>query len=390
MTAPVATVDVDLVSRVRTRLSADGRAVLSPGRVAAALRAEGAVLGDAALLQVVATLTHELAGLGLLQALVDDPAVTDVLVNAPDDVWVERGGRLVRTEVRFVDDQAVRALAQRLVAAAGRRVDDAAPFADVALPGDVRLHVALAPVATRGTSVSLRVARRRALTLAELVASGSLGADAAAVLDALVRARVSLLVTGGAGAGKTTMLATLLGAVPAAERVVVVEDSAELRPRHPHVVLLEGRPANVEGAGRVDLRELVRQALRKRPDRLVVGEVRGPEVVDLLAALNTGHDGGFGTLHANRVVDVPARLEALALPAGLGRAAVHAQVAAGLGAVVHLEREVTGARCAAELGVPRTGPDGLVSMAVAADLRGRGLRWTAAGAGLREQLDLST
>jgi pilus assembly protein CpaF len=346
VTTAVRSVDAALVERVRARLSADRSVVVSPGRVAAALRAEGTVLGDAELLHVVATLTPELGGLGLLQPLVDDPAVTDVLVNAPDDVWVERSGRLVRTEVRFRDDAAVRALAQRLVAAAGRRVDDAVPFADVVLPADVRVHVALSPVAARGTCLSLRVGRRRAMSLGELVANGSLGVETAAVLEGLVHARVSVVVTGGAGSGKTTLLATLLGLVPPTERVVVVEDSAELRPVHPHTVLLEGRPPNVEGAGRVELRELVRQALRMRPDRLVVGEVRGAEALDMLQALNTGHDGSLSTIHANSPADALTRLETLVLLAdsGLPLAAVRAQIAASVDAVVFVARRAGGAR----------------------------------------------
>ncbi len=339
----------DLLDRVRARL-ATADAEPTPARVAAALRAEGRVLGDAAVLGVVGTLRAELAGAGPLEALLRDPAVTDVLVNAPGEVWVDRGRGLERAAASFADDAAVRRLAQRLVSAAGRRLDDACPFADAVLPDGTRLHAVLAPVAVGGTAVSLRVPRRRAFTLAELVAAGSVPPAGAAWLSALVAGRLAFLVTGGTGTGKTTLLSSLLSLVDPGERLILVEDSRELRPAHPHVVRLEARPPNVEGAGAVTLRDLVRQALRMRPDRLVVGEVRGPEVVDLLAALNTGHEGGCGTLHANAAAEIPARLEALAAAAGMGRAALHSQLAAGVDAAVHLVRDGAGRRVA-EVGV---------------------------------------
>jgi pilus assembly protein CpaF len=225
----------------------------------------------------------------------------------------------------------------------------------------VRLHAVLAPVAAPGTCLSLRVPRRRAFTLAELVASGAVPPDGADLLRALVAARVAFLVTGGTGTGKTTLLAALLSLVDPGDRLVLVEDAGELSPEHPHVVRLEARAPNVEGAGAVTMRDLVRQALRMRPDRLVVGEVRGAEVADLLAALNTGHEGGCGTLHANSAVDVPARLEALAGPAGLDRAALHSQLAAGLRVAVHLARGPGGApRRVAQVCVLERGGDALV------------------------------
>jgi pilus assembly protein CpaF len=204
------------------------------------------------------------------------------------------------------------------------------------------------------------VPRQRAFSLTELVAADSIPTGLAAALHRLVAARVAFLVAGGTGCGKTTLLTTLLGLVPAQERLVLVEDSGELLPAHPHVVRLEARPPNVEGAGEVTLRDLVRQALRMRPDRLVVGEVRGAEVVDLLAALNTGHEGGCGTVHANAAADVPARLEALAVAAGLDRAAVHSQLAAGLEAVIALRRGRDGVRRVTEIAVIEQGADGLV------------------------------
>lgn len=325
-----------------------------------ALRAEGRVFGDVELLDLVRVLRSEIVGLGPLEPLLADPAVTDVLVSGPHDVWVDRGAGLERAGVRFRDEGAVRRLAQRLASLAGRRLDDAAPWADVRLPEGVRLHAVLPPLAPGGTCLSLRVPRRAAFTLDDLVAAGSLPLEAAAVLADLVAARAAFLVSGGTGTGKTTLLTCLLGLVEPRERVVLVEDSGELRPAHPHVVRLEARPANVEGAGEVTLRDLVRQALRMRPDRLVVGEVRGAEVVDLLAALNTGHEGGCGTVHANAAADVPARLEALALAAGLGREALHSQLAAGVDVVVHVTRDREGLRRLAEVAVLQRGPDGLV------------------------------
>jgi pilus assembly protein CpaF len=265
----------------------------------------------------------------------------------------------VRTTVRFVDDAAVRRLAQRLAASSGRRLDAAQPWVDARLPDGVRLHAVLPPLAPAGTCLSLRVPRRRVFTLAELVAAGTVPSDGAELLRRVVQSRVAFLVSGGTGTGKTTLLSALLSLADPRDRVVLVEDASELRPDLPHVVRLESRPPNVEGAGGVGLHDLVRQALRMRPDRLVVGEVRGAEVADLLAALNTGHEGGCGTLHANTAADVPARLEALAASAGLGREALHSQLASALRVAVHLGRS-NGVRRVAELGVLARGPDGLV------------------------------
>lgn len=348
-----------LVDRIRSRL-VDAGVEPTPAQVAAALREEGVVLGDTALLGVVGALRSELGGVGVLEPLLADPAVTDVLVNGPREVWVDRGEGVEPAGVRFRDEAAVRRLAQRLAASAGRRLDDATPFVDARLRDGTRLHAVLPPVASRGTCLSLRVPRRRAFDVEGLLALGTVDAVLAGWLRALVRSRAAFLVSGGTGSGKTTILSTLLGLADPRERLLLVEDSGELLPDHPHVVRLETRPANVEGAGEVTLRDLVRQALRMRPDRVVVGEVRGAEVVDLLAALNTGHEGGCGTVHANSAADVPARLEALALAAGLGREALHAQVAAGLDAVVHLERHRDGVRRVASVHLLDRGPDGVV------------------------------
>lgn len=354
-------IDGQLLDRVRRRLIGSG-AGPTPAAVAAAVRAEAGVLGDTAVLQVVDALLPELTGAGPLDPLLRDPSVTDVLVNAPDEVWVDRAGGLERVTVRFADEAAVRRLAQRLAAAAGRRLDDASPCVDARLPSGVRLHAVLPPIAPRGTCLSLRIPRGVAFTLDELVSLGTMTTDGARWLRRLVVARVAFLITGGTASGKTTLLSSLLSIVDRNERIVLVEDSAELRPDHPHVVRLESRPPNLEGVGAVTLRDLVRQALRMRPDRLVVGEVRGGEVVELLAALNTGHDGGCGTLHANDLADVPARIEALAVAAGLRRDAAHSQLAAGVRAIVHLAREPSGQRRVVAIGVVERAADGLVQI----------------------------
>ena len=337
---------------------------LTPHRVQEALRAEGRIVGDATVLAVFEMLRRDVVGAGPLEPLLRLPGVTDVLVNGPDQVFIDRGSGLESAPVAFPDDDAVRRLAQRLAAGAGRRLDDASPYVDLRLGDGSRFHAVLAPLARPGTVISLRVPSARAFTLAELEASGMVVPRVADLLRRLVLARSAFLVSGGTGTGKTTLLASLLSLVPPEERLVLVEDASELRPDHPHVVGLEARPANIEAAGAVELHTLVRQALRMRPDRLVVGEVRGAEVVDLLAALNTGHEGGCGTLHANSAADVPARVEALALAAGLGREAAHSQFASGVDVVVHLRRR-DGRRVLTEIAVPCRGADGLVRMETA-------------------------
>jgi pilus assembly protein CpaF len=342
-------VAADVVDRVSARLVRAGEPPTS-ARVVAALQAEGLVLGDRGLLDVVGAVTRELSGAGPLDGLLADPGTSDVLVNGPDEVWVDRGDGLSRAPVAFTDEAAVRRLAQRLAALAGRRLDAAAPTVDARLPGGVRLHAVLPPISPHGTVISLRIVARRTYSLSELESLGSLVPEMTAALRELVAARLAFLITGGTGTGKTTLLSGLLSCVAPTERIVLVEDSGELVPDHPHVVRLEARLPNAEGAGAVSLRDLVRQALRMRPDRLVVGEVRGPEVVDLLAALNTGHEGGCGTVHANTAEAMPARLEALAATAGLGREALHSQLAAAVQAVVHLVRGRDGLRRVAVIG----------------------------------------
>ncbi len=344
--------DPALVERVRTRLAESGGST-GPAAVAAAVRAEtGGVASDLDVLAALHVLREEFVGAGPLDALLRDGRTTDVLVGAGGAVWVDRGTGLEPAPVRFPDEAAVRRLAQRLAQAAGRRLDEASPFVDGWLaPAGVRLHAVLPPVATDGTCLSLRVLRPAAHDLASLRRLGAFDADGERLLRAVLAARLALLVSGGTGTGKTTLLSALLGAADPRDRIVSVEDAQELSPRHPHVVRLVSRPPNIEGAGGVSLRDLVRQALRMRPDRLVVGEVRGAEVVDLLTALNTGHDGGAGTVHANSVGEVPARMEALAAVGGMPRAALHSQLAAALQVVLHMRRLRGGARVLDAVGV---------------------------------------
>lgn len=352
-------VSVEIIERVRNRLAEDG-SPLSPAHVAGALRDEGRPVGDATVLAVLDTLRCDIVGAGPLEHLLRLAGVTDVLVNGARQVFVDRGDGLELTSVTFSDESAVRRLAQRLATSGGRRLDDATPYVDLRLADGTRFHAVLAPVARPGTVLSLRVPHNRVFSLPELVSAGTLCDEAAHLLRRIVEQRLAFLVSGGTGSGKTTMLSALLSLVDPRHRVVIVEDASELRPEHPHVVGLESRPANVEGAGAIPLQVLVRQALRMRPDRLVVGEVRGAEVTELLAAMNTGHEGGCGTLHANSALDVPARIEALAMAAGLPRAAAHSQMASAIDLVIHLGRGADGRRRVEEVAVLRRDEHGLV------------------------------
>jgi pilus assembly protein CpaF len=365
--------DPGLDVRVRRRLAATaGRH--DPVSVAAAVRDEAPTAGLATLLDVSGRLTAELGGAGVLAPLLAQPGVTDVLVNGPGPVWIDVGNGPRESGVVIEDESAVRRLAVRLVAAAGRRLDDAAPYADARLADGTRVHAVVPPLAPDGTCISLRVPPRRVFTLEDLVAARSVSAVGAELLEQLVDRRLAFLVTGGTGCGKTTVLSSLLSLVAREERIVLVEDAAELRPDHPHVVRLESRPANAEGAGQVTLDVLVRQALRMRPDRLVVGEVRGGEVLDLLAALNTGHEGGCSTVHANRAEHLPARIESLCGQAGVSRSAAHSLLAAAVDVVLHLRRGRDGKRRMAGLAVLTVGIDGIAAVTPAYIFTGAGLQ----------------
>lgn len=358
------------LERVRAELAGLGRPHTAVD-VARALGRLGEVVSDASISQTLQQLRRESTGAGPLDPLLSIPGVTDVLVNGPDRVYIDRGAGLELTDVTFVDDADVRRLALRLAAGVGRRLDDGSPFVDARLADGTRVHAVLGTLADPGTCLSLRIPGRRRFSLDAWVANGSLTAAGAAFLRRMIEAKLAFLISGGTGSGKTTLLAALLALVPADERILVVEDSRELDPDHPHVVRLEGRPPNAEGAGVVTLTDLVRQALRMRPDRVVLGEVRGAELCDLLAALNTGHEGGCGTLHANSAADVPARLEALAALGGMGREALHAQVAAALNVVVHVRRE-GGRRRVAEVNAFAVGGGGTVTTSPALLFRSDG------------------
>ncbi|WP_438388089.1 TadA family conjugal transfer-associated ATPase [Actinopolyspora saharensis] len=348
----------ELVSRVRARLVAAGGDVTAQAMATAVREEADTPLGDGEVLAAIRQLRREFLGAGALEELLNEPGVTDVLVTGPNEVWVDRGLGLERSHVSFTDEQEVRRLAQRLAAATGRRLDDARPWVDGWLPetaegSAVRLHAVLAPVAAKGTCVSLRVLRPATHDLESLRALGTFDSSTAALLRSLVSARAAFLVSGSTGAGKTTLLAALLGEVPGNERIVCVEEAGELHPEHPHVVRLVTRPPNIEGTGEIHTRDLVRQALRMRPDRLVVGEARGAEVCDLLAALNTGHEGGAGTVHANSPEEVPARMEALGVHGGMGRDALHSQLAAAVRVVLHMHRDASRGRHLSGIGVLR-------------------------------------
>ncbi|WP_438855454.1 TadA family conjugal transfer-associated ATPase [Agromyces sp. M3QZ16-3] len=280
----------------------------------------------------------DVAVLGPLAPYAADDDVTDLFVNGEHGLWVDRGSGAERHAGWSAGEAEVRALAVHLVARGGRHIDEATPAVDVRLGEGIRIHAVLPPVSGSGTLLSVRVPRAGGASLSDLSRSGMLDPQQERRLRDAVRARRNLLITGAGGTGKTTLLGALLGEAPAGDRIVLLEDVSELRPAHPHVVSLEARQANLEGTGRIGLDVLLREALRMRPDRLVVGECRGPELRDLLAALNTGHDGGAGTLHANSLSDVPARLEALGATAGMSTEAVARQAVSAFDLVVHLAR----------------------------------------------------
>ncbi len=305
-----------------------------------------AVLAPARREQVAELILRDVVGLGPLEELLADPAVEEVMVNGPERVYVERRGRIEPADVRFDSEQELRDAIERILAPVGRRVDELSPMADARLADGSRVNVVIPPLAVDGPALSVRRFTAARPEPDELVASGTLTEDLRELLAEAVAARRSILVCGGTGSGKTTLLNALSTWIDPAERVVTIEDAAELRLRLPHVVRLESRPASVEGRGAVTIRDLLRNALRMRPDRIVIGEVRGPEALDLLTALNTGHEGALSTVHANSPSDALRRIETLALMAGVGlpHEAIREQLARGIDLVVHLVRDPGGAR----------------------------------------------
>jgi pilus assembly protein CpaF len=326
---------------------ADERQVAARVRQAVAelLRGEPTPLAQGERDALVEQVLHEVTGLGPIEPLVRDPAVSDILVNGPHEVYVERGGRLERVPLRFRDGAHLLAVIDRIVSRVGRRVDEASPMVDARLPDGSRVNAIIPPLAVDGAVLSIR-RFGAVLTPARLVELGALTEGMLALLGACVRARLNVLIAGGTGSGKTTLLNALSAYIPATERVVTIEDAAELRLQQPHVVRLETRPPNAEGRGEVVTRDLVRNALRMRPDRIIVGEVRAAEALDMLQAMNTGHEGSLATVHANSPRDALARLETMVLFAGtaLPDRAVREQVASALDVVVQVSRLSDGTR----------------------------------------------
>jgi pilus assembly protein CpaF len=351
----------DLAAEIRRRLLDRRRGEAAAGEppakplddaVADLVDAEAAVLSAERRASLRALIVRDTVGLGPLEELLADPAVEEVMVNGPDDVYVERAGRIERTAVRYSSEQALRDAIERILTPLGRRVDELSPMADARLSDGSRVHVVIPPLAVDGPAVSIRRFSAQRPGPDDLVEWGTLTEELRDLLAAAVRARRSILVSGGTGSGKTTLLNALSRYVSDGERVITIEDAAELRLQQSHVVRLESRPPGVEGSGEVTIRDLLRNALRMRPDRIVIGEVRGPEALDLLTALNTGHDGALSTVHANSPADALRRLETLALMAavGLPHDAIREQVARGIEVVVHLERGPDGSRRVVEAG----------------------------------------
>jgi len=291
-------------------------------------------------------LTDDVLGNGPIERLLADETITEIMINGPHDVWIERAGRISRSSVRFADDEHLRRIINKIVNQIGRRVDESSPMVDARLPDGSRVNAVLPPVSLSGPLVTIRKFGRERLAMADMVSLGTITPDAVEFLNACLEAKLNVLIAGGTGSGKTTMLNALSASIPDSERIVTIEDAAELKLNQVHVLRLEARPPNIEGEGEIRIRELVRNALRMRPDRIIVGEVRGAEALDMLQAMNTGHDGSMCTVHANSTRDALARIETMVLMAGfdLPVKAIRQQVASALDLIVHLERLPDGAR----------------------------------------------
>jgi pilus assembly protein CpaF len=350
----------DLAETLRARLVERRRNGAAAGRVATGelgeelrdlVEEEAALLGAGDRAAVEARIVRDTVGLGPLEDLLADPSVEEVMVNGPGSVYVERGGRIEPTAIAFSDEEELRDAIERILAPLGRRIDELSPMVDARLADGSRVNVVIPPLAVDGPVLSIRRFGARRPDPDELVRLGTLDGEQRDLLEGAVAGKRSILVSGGTGSGKTTLLNALSSLIATGERVVTIEDAAELRLQQPHVVRLESRPASVEGRGEVTVRDLLRNALRMRPDRIVIGEVRGAEALDLLTALNTGHSGALSTVHANSPVDALARLETLALMAGVGlpHGAIAEQVQRGIDLVVHIERRPDGSRRVSEI-----------------------------------------
>ena len=295
---------------------------------------------------IVRQLTDDILGYGPIEPLLRDDSVTEIMVNAYDRVYVERGGKLERTDVRFVDESHVMRIIDKIVSQVGRRVDEASPMVDARLPDGSRVNAIIPPLALNGPTLTIRKFARDPYSINDLISFGTLTARSAQFLAACVKGKLNILISGGTGTGKTTTLNAMSAFIPNNERIVTIEDAAELQLQQEHVITLESRPSNIEGIGEVKIRELVRNALRMRPDRIIVGEVRGAETLDMLQAMNTGHEGSLTTIHANSPRDALARLETLVMTAGveLPHRAIREQIASAFDLLVQIERLVDGSR----------------------------------------------
>jgi len=321
---------------VRDRVNADIREHLS--------REQGISRDDRDRLE--AEIADDILGHGPLERLLADDSVTEIMVNGPFDVWVERQGRLYETTVRFTDESHLRRIINKMVAQVGRRIDESSPMVDARLPDGSRVNAVIPPLSLSGPLVTVRKFSRQRLDMTDLVRLGTLTTETVEFLQRCILAGLNILISGGTGSGKTTLLNALSTAIPDADRIVTIEDAAELRLNQRHVLRLEARPKNIEGEGEIAIRELVRNSLRMRPDRIIVGEVRGSEALDMLQAMNTGHDGSLCTVHANAPRDALARVETMVLMAGyeLPVRAIRQQVASALDMIIHLERVEDGSR----------------------------------------------
>lgn len=375
---------VQAMRRLRERLYASispaeilRRLKLNPQRVRLELKRsvisileqERLLLGQGQKDMVVDRILDDVLGFGPIEPLLKDQSVSEIMVNGPGSVYAERNGALAKTGVSFEDDDHLLNVIDKIVAPIGRRVDESSPMVDARLPDGSRVNIVIPPIALTGPTITIRKFPEKMFTFTELTENGSIRADLAAYLKSAVERRSNMLVTGGTGSGKTTLLNALSNLIPPHERIVTIEDAAELRFTQPHVVRLESRPPNVEGRGRVAIRDLVINALRMRPDRIVVGEVRGGETLDMLQAMNTGHDGSLTTAHANSPLEALSRLETMALMAGmdLPLEAVRRQIAGAIDVIIHMSREPGGRRILSDVVEVTSDPDGKITLTAVGD-----------------------
>jgi pilus assembly protein CpaF len=369
----------DLARGLRRRLVDDAARLAGPqaghrslrDRVSALVQEQAAPLDSDQHELLVERVLSSAVGVGPLERLMQDPAVDEVMVNGPGSVWIEREGRVERTGVEFASVEELMNVIERILGPLGRRIDEASPLVDARLPDGSRVNCVIPPLSLDGPLLTIRRFRRQGFSMDDLVANSTLTPELGSFLGTAVNARANIVVSGGTGSGKTTLLNVLSSLVADGERIVTIEDAAELRLQQDHVLRLESRPASLDGEGEITIRRLVRNALRMRPDRIIVGEVRGAEALDMLQALNSGHDGSMTTVHSNSAADALRRIETLALMAdvALPHAAVRQQLASALDLVVHLERNRDGARRVVELAevVRFAGDVGVTSLLAAGD-----------------------